>query len=831
MTKNEKPTSVGQMDIAQSNERAGNTTLPTGPVWEAAKAERNWLVYKLAPKSGGKPNKIPQSEVGGNVGAKNAATLTFDEALQRAEEFGEGFGIGYLPREGSAMVCVDFDGVLKEAEVIQPDLPEFSSYAERSPSGTGLHVLVPRPENVEPRTFDDGDDWVGYIGSDSKFFTVSLEIWGVETEVRADPVVQWALSRTRPLRGEKTIRGGRRVNKVLDDEQQKSLQQLHEDDLRLHWFYKLLPAARAQCAAEMLGALPMLFAQNYDKWVAIGMALKLADANDELFYVWDTWSSTAPNYDGQTEYKWASFADGVKGCRAQSTIRSVIRWAEQNGWDPSPWEAAASAIDHQRITEAFAKLEGNQSVEAACDALIEPDEPRGQGQVQRADAIPANLTRPGGLVEALIAYGAERSPRVTRVPALAGALASTSALTARNYIIETPGFLTSPGLQIVMVGETGTGKETARDVVYQSCGPYKQIAISDSYASAPALHLALANSPTQFWANDEFGRHMKTASNAKTGAHDFGVITMAMKLHTMYDKYLPKKVYSQGADRERVDHPLLVAMHTTTPKALFDAMDVDTVVDGMLGRLLIIQQDGRPALKPLGKKNSASLPDNIRAAIDRYFSHMQSLALGQAFPMSEHIPGGDGPTENPDYWVPGEQKHRFIPIRSAEETIPLFEPIRQECEARISSGGVAAALWSRAYEQIVRVAGVVAFGHAVWTGTITQPEIRPADLLWARDVVFWSLDRLIPAAEEHASDGERDKLQKALLNNLSKLQKGPDGWVPRRDLLQAVKGRGRSYRELKDELRFLVEVGDIEIQLDDSGAPARPEKLRRGPNS
>jgi hypothetical protein len=800
---------------------------PVGDTWERAIAEPNWLAYRLVPQADRKPKKIPQTPAGKNAGAKDAATLTFDKAQQLAAKLGPECGVGYLPRAGSAMVCIDFDGVLKDGAVVQAELPSFASYAERSPSGTGLHVLVARPAAVSPTTFDDGDDWAGFIGSDSKFFTVSMDRWSSNAEITEDrALVDWVFER----RAQREPGQANTEKKApMPVEGLESLKKLQQADLKSFWFHRLTPAARAKCATEMLAALPSSYARNYDTWLKAGMALKLADENLELFEVWDAWSATAPNYDGRTEDKWRSFSDHVNGDRLNATIRTVIAWSKQHGWDPAPWEQAADTWQAQRQADVFAKLSSRALL--ASDPLSD----LGKREIESGESAecavtkcPEYLTRPGGLVGALTDFGAARSPRETRLPALAGALAATSALTERHYIIDTPGFLTSPGLQVVLVSETGTGKETARDVTYAVCGLQSRIALADSYASAPALHLALTKSPTQLWANDEFGRYLKLASNPNGGgAHDFALITMVMKLHTMFEKFLPKKVYSQGADRDRVDHPLIVAMHTTTPKALFDAMDAATVVDGMLGRLLVIQQEGRPALKPLGDKSSDPLSAEVKEKIDHLGHQIQGFGLAHLRPPADLTIGMDQSHKAPGRWLPGQQHHRFIPICPARDALAHFEVIRQECENRAGAMGVTAALWSRAYEQILRVAGVVAFGRAVWDGNVDAPTISVQDLIWARDLVHWSLKTLVPAAEEHASDGERDKLQKSISANLKKLgANAPSGWVSKQTLLQTLKGRGRSYRDLKEEITALIECGEIETQIGDDGAPTRPEKLR-----
>jgi hypothetical protein len=261
-------------------------SFPSGEVWARARSEKNWLVYRLVSRHGKKPQKIPQTAQGANTGAKSAASFTFDEAREIAGNLGPGFGVGYLPRSDSAMVCIDFDGVLDGGEVIQADLPAFSSYAEVSPSKTGLHVLVARPTDVAPQTFDDGNDWVGYLGSDSKFFTVSFDRRGDQDEIlHDDELVAWALSRHH----ENSVHGTK--PQVASENQDVALERQQPANQGSHWFHRLPIDLRVKCAKEMLEHLPTVYAKGYDTWLKVGMAFKTADEDHRLFRVWDNKSS------------------------------------------------------------------------------------------------------------------------------------------------------------------------------------------------------------------------------------------------------------------------------------------------------------------------------------------------------------------------------------------------------------------------------------------------------------------------------------------------------------------------------------------------------------
>lgn len=176
---------------------------PVGPVWDAAKAEPNWLIYRLDPKDGqpGKFDKVPTIDGERAAAASLAARLTFDgaealaevrNALSGAQHGERGYlGIGYFARSGSAMRafdldnCIAADGTLTEAAREIIDLKE--TYAEISPSGRGLRLWA--------APTGDGDDdagsernGFGESGADGKFFTFTGNRFnGSPREVRPAP--------------------------------------------------------------------------------------------------------------------------------------------------------------------------------------------------------------------------------------------------------------------------------------------------------------------------------------------------------------------------------------------------------------------------------------------------------------------------------------------------------------------------------------------------------------------------------------------------------------------------------------------------------------------
>ena len=165
------PKSIGRLTLDR---------LPSGPVWDAACSEKNWLIWKEELKPGGKLAKIPWKD-GRAVNRDVAADMNFGEMLKALEaaqmmleaKSGSVFGAGYFPRAGAAMRGYDFDDCVENGRVSQhlKDLlndPE--TYVEISPSGTGLRAwAAPIGDGLDDAGAEKNG--FGHTGVDGKYNT------------------------------------------------------------------------------------------------------------------------------------------------------------------------------------------------------------------------------------------------------------------------------------------------------------------------------------------------------------------------------------------------------------------------------------------------------------------------------------------------------------------------------------------------------------------------------------------------------------------------------------------------------------------------------------
>lgn len=195
---------------------------PRGPIWKAAREERNWLLYRL--EDGKKPdkmNKVPTKIGFATLSAKDAARLTFAEAWKEANRVNRTTGarrgtvgwrgVGYLPRAGAAMRAYDIDDCINEAGELNDDAKEIvgfgETFVEKSISGRGIRVWAAPVGDSEDDRGTEANGF-GASGVEGKFFTFMGDaLPRSPTEIRPAP-------KTRKL---VLDRAGDRAGKITGD--------------------------------------------------------------------------------------------------------------------------------------------------------------------------------------------------------------------------------------------------------------------------------------------------------------------------------------------------------------------------------------------------------------------------------------------------------------------------------------------------------------------------------------------------------------------------------------------------------------------------------------
>lgn len=119
------------------------------------KADKRWFLWNYSPGKSGKVTKVPMSAMGGKTGTSEdyrSTWVNYNEALLAKDKY-KASGIGFVIPKG--MYFFDIDGRALDDSFVILMLERFGSYAEKSPSGNGIHVLGNCNDEALPFVYDE----------------------------------------------------------------------------------------------------------------------------------------------------------------------------------------------------------------------------------------------------------------------------------------------------------------------------------------------------------------------------------------------------------------------------------------------------------------------------------------------------------------------------------------------------------------------------------------------------------------------------------------------------------------------------------------------------
>jgi hypothetical protein len=804
------PPGRGEEAMVHSRAKAGRSNEPTGPFWNAACLECNWLVFKLALRENGKLDKLPSAPNGSApIAVHDAAGLTYAVAKTRVAELGRAYGIGYLARSGSALIGIDLDRVVQEGviQIWAEDLLEMtSSYAEYSPSGTGIRIILARGDSPE-LMHERPSLQMGYYGSGARFFSFT--------------------GRPLPERASEIVPAPELVSDVLgsltaDLAPQAKPGNGHDD---AHWFERLSEQRQDEEVERMLDCLTDPKFGDYDLWLKLSFAAY--HATDSMgFGIWDRWCRKLPGYDAsENADKWSTFHSDRPD---KATVGTLVWYARECGYQP-PQDVldstAALALSAERLAEINARLQADREQRAA----------KQSSQFETSEAAIPDREHPPGLLGALVDHGELRCPFKSRLPALAGAIVGFATASANRFAVHLGGDnLMSVGNFLGVIGETGSGKETA--LSYSGLIAAAGGVQPHAFASDVALHQALAaerkdgaDPRVQLVTMDEWGRALQQIKGDRAG-HQRALMTKLMELRGLaIGGILPARHYAKAKDDlPAVPHPFINAIFATTPRTLHDALTSADVVDGSLNRIPIIYLEATAAQRPLDEIVTGPLPDDLARLVARA---RRPLVVESDAPAGAYL----SKTRMVD--IEGERRkvgeQTFILIAASPEALEALEAFRATALQRSRAGDDFGSLWRRAFENATKLAGVCALGEAIGTDPEAdpgKPVITRSTAAWAIALIERAVNETIGDLEDHLFEHEAERIQKLILRAAMNLRDKaaaetdpvvehtapPDkqdemrdlkraGWFPKRHLTRIISGQGRSSRDVNQEIATLIE--------------------------
>lgn len=275
-----------------------------------------------------------------------------------------------------------------------------------------------------------------------------------------------------------------------------------------------------------------------------------------------------------------------------------------------------------------------------------------------------------------------------------------------------PGIFRYPdGLRVNLYGavlaDTGEGKEAPLDAA-QSFAAKCGAKTCSTPASGEALEDQVPTGAGLLVLIREAGHIFAVMAGKNAAPHHISLEKNLLDLFTASKRIHQKRsraaLRGQKAEHEEIPYPMVNALLASTPVKLGDALSIDNIKDGMLGRILFA----------FGRQNAALNEDCTE------FVTPPELDFNS--PMSDPI------VEGLIEWAPELKEKRKVLERDA---------IRLKREAQADGADIEAALLARGFEKAKRIAGVL----AVWENP-KAPVVTLAMLDWSLRVVKASDDGL-----------------------------------------------------------------------------------------
>ena len=394
---------------------------------------------------------------------------------------------------------------------------------------------------------------------------------------------------------------------------------------------------------------------------------------------------------------------------------------------------------------------------------------------------------PAGMVGDIARYCLKLMPVPNSAFALIAGLLTISLLSRNRYVVFP--LSTTLNLYIIEVGETSAGKEGAPN----ACKRLAKLVgagdrIVNDIASGAALQRALADAPDHslFYWQDEIWELLMSANARNSSNQARNIMSVLMTAYSQADDNFAGKKYANPKDNiEAIERPYLIFGGATTPARFMEALSDKHIADGFLNRLIVFQAHGTPAEMDWTEK--PPVPDQLLAKLKDLFDdrHMTAETMPEAKRRVVIT------------WKPGALKH-IKDFTSKSRKLSINDPKY-------------GALWNRAGENAIKVAGILAVGV-----NHNKPVITLAQAKWASNLIHQCLESFSDVLRDQLAESEFDRLCKKafiLIRDAVKYRNDPrfghltKYGMPRGLLLRCLRVKAQM---VTDVVSYLIESKEID---------------------
>lgn len=638
---------------------------------------KQFVCWKYEDFDGTKPTKVPYNPVSGWPAKVNEPMTWHDfDTCVNAVAAGKYDGVGFVLTENDPFTFIDLDDTEGDADLLNTQMKifeAFDSYAEISPSGKGLHIIVKGsvPSGRKRSKIE--------VYSDLRFMTVTGNVY-----------------RNAPIRDHDEL-----VNRLWSDMGRNKQAEGHD------------PHAPQTASDEEIINL-CITAANGEK------AMDLAQGNWQKYYSSQSEADLAlvniiAYYTQNREQIARLFKASALGARnKQTTIRGVdyLNYMINKSFDRllPPVDIEALQNNLREVIDQKIKQQRAAIIGEIIPKPIEPEDPARQPHKYYTDS---DCTFPPGLVGEIAQFIYEQAPRPVREIALGGAIAFMSGIVGRSYNISGAGL----NQYVLILAGTGRGKEaiaTGIDKIMSrvvKTVPTAMEFIGPAEISSPqALTKYMAKVPCFMSMIGEFGIKLQQLSNLRASPVDLGLRRMILDLYSKSGegKVVRPTIYSdKDKNTECIISPAFTIMGESTPERFYGALSESMVSEGLLPRFFIIEYDGiRPQLNEdhIHIKPSEDLINKISTLC----ANSQML----------------------------NSQNKAVNVELDFEARQLLNDFSEFCDLEInrSDRDIQAQLWNRGHLKALRLSATIAVGINPWQPCVTADVAQWAINMITKDV-------------------------------------------------------------------------------------------------
>lgn len=618
-----------------------------------------WVVWRYEDTDSKKPTKVPYSAKTGHLASVTDPNTWagFDECVN-AMSSGWYAGIGFVLTENDPYSFIDLDDTKGDQTALDRQIKifnEFNSYAERSPSGSGLHIIVKGAiPSGRRRSFIE-------VYSSLRYMTMTGDVY------RNAPI--------NDCNELLNVLWGQMGQGSVAVAHYAGLAEAKETDEQV--YNRAVAAANGDKFAELYAG----------KWE--GMYASQSEADFALVDIIAFYTQNRAQISRMFR------ASGL-GQRDKAKRDDYVSYMLNKCFDRMLPPVDVDGL-RNKLDEAIAKKEAADRAAALSQNSEATPHPKAPApNLNEASKV---YSVPPGLVGEIAQYIYAQAPRPVPEIALAGALGLVAGIVGRAYNISGTGL----NQYVLLLAPTGTGKEAIASGIDKLMAQVIRTvpAASDfigpgEIASSQAIIKYMSRGPTSFVSLvGEFGIYLQQMASVNAPPHLTGLRRFLLDAYNKSGegKVLRPSIYSdKDKNTAAVLAPAFTLMGESTPEKFYEGLHEGLISEGLLPRFTMIEYHGeRPALNPghLSAQPSFELIDRL-----------STLCAHALMLNSQH------------------KAIHVQTDATARELFQQFDA-HCDANINTSDREVRRHLWNRAHVKALKLAGIIAVGCNPYDPTIT----------------------------------------------------------------------------------------------------------------